>query len=320
MDTDVGRADATQPDREVWDAFVLEQRGIDWIPPSDRASKPTDMFWMWLGALTNVAYILYGAIVTAFLGVSLAQAIVIIVIGSVFSYAIMAVVGLAGPASGTGIMATSRAPYGANPNRAISVFNYGTILGYEILDIAIIVLALLALFGEAGVESSTGLKIGMIAVAFALQIPLPLYGHATVVKALKVLSVIFVAFTIVLAILVAGKVDVGSLKTSGGFAALSVTLAFVISVGGLGWANYAGDYSRYIPANASRKQVFLWQFLGAAVPSILLEILGAAIGTTFPAGDVVSGLREAVPSWFAVPYLILVVAMILAINCTGYYS
>jgi purine-cytosine permease-like protein len=217
-------------------------------------------------------------------------------------------------------MASSRAPFGANANRAISVFNYGTILGYEILDLAIITLALLAVFAEAGVEASTGLKLGMITVAFALQIPLPLYGHATVMKAMKVLSVVFVAFTIVLAILVAGKVDLGTLEASGGFAAISVALAFVVSVGGLGWANYAGDYSRYIPATASRSQVFLWTFLGAAVPSILLEVLGAAIGTTFPAGDVVSGLREALPSWFAVPYLLLVVAMLVAITSTGYYS
>ena len=33
------------------EAHGIEQRGIDFIPDSERRGKPSDLFWMWAGAL-----------------------------------------------------------------------------------------------------------------------------------------------------------------------------------------------------------------------------------------------------------------------------
>src|SRR5438034_269164 len=44
-----------------------------------------------------------------------------------------------------------------------------------------------------------------------------------------------------------------------------------------GWAPYSADYSRYLPENTPRQQVFWNTFLGIAVASLWMEILGLAV-------------------------------------------
>ena len=61
-----------------------------------------------------------------------------------------------------------------------------------------------------------------------------------------------------------------------------MALALVISAGGLGWTENGNDYSRYLPAHATRRSIVLAVALGGAIPSMLLEILGAAVATGVP--------------------------------------
>jgi purine-cytosine permease-like protein len=60
---------------------------------------------------------------------------------------------------------------------------------------------------------------------------------------------------------------------------LLVFLALVISAGGLGWTENGNDYLRYLPANADKKRIVAAVALGGAIPSVLLEVLGAAVAT-----------------------------------------
>jgi purine-cytosine permease-like protein len=83
----------------------------------------------------------------------------------------------------------------------------------------------------------------------------------------------------------------------------------------------ASDYSRYLPAEANRRQIVWAVALGGYVPSTLLSLLGAAVATAVPsATDPISGLPHAFHSWFLVPYLIFVIFQLFAINSVDLYS
>ena len=97
-------------------AFKVEQRGIELIPEDARSMRPAGLFWLWAGAVWNVEFLVYGALIMSF-GLSFGQAALAIVIGNLF-YALLGMASLQGPATGTTAFMVSRAPFGQNGNRS----------------------------------------------------------------------------------------------------------------------------------------------------------------------------------------------------------
>ena len=96
----------------------------------------------------------------------------------------------------------------------------------------------------------------------------------------------------------------------------------ITSVGGLGWTGNGNDYSRYLPRNTPARKTFWAATLGAAIPSILLELLGvfAYTITTKTVGITQLGIPQTFDSWFVVPFLIFAIFQLLAINTIDLYS
>ncbi len=103
-----------------------------------------------------------------------------------------------------------------------------TQVGYEVEGLALIVLAGLALFGKAGVGSSTGLKIALIVAAAAIQLILPLLGHRAMMKTLRALVAPFIVLFVVLTILSVHKVHLGA-GTNGTWQTMFAALAVILS-------------------------------------------------------------------------------------------
>jgi purine-cytosine permease-like protein len=137
---------------------------------------------------------------------------------------------------------------------------------------------------------------------------------------LRWLAIPFVVLFAVLAGLTAGKVNLHVPVHGASWGALTIFLALVISAGGLGWTENGNDYSRYLPQNASKGRIVLAVALGGAIPSALLEILGAAVATGVPGATSVNGLIAGFPSWFIWPYLIFAIVQLFAINTLDLYS
>lgn len=305
---------------EQYSPLTLEQRGIDLIPDSDRHGKPVRLFWLWSGGLWSVNNLLFGALLF-FFGVSFAQAIAVIVVGNLISWVLLGLASLPGPRTGTSAFVISRAPFGPNGARGVSVFNWLTLVGYEALNLAIIVLALLAILAKAGLGGSAWLKTLLIIVVCVVNLPLPLYGHAMVMAALRWLSYLFIPISVLLTILVLPKVHIGSIHTHATWVGLSSAFSFILIAGGLGYINVGSDYSRYLPKDASKVAIVSWVTLAAMIPCVLLEIVGYLVSSVVPtASDVVSGFPVALPGWFAVPYLLFVVVQLFALNTFNLYS
>ena len=236
---------------------------------------------MWAGAVWNVAFLIYGTLLVLIFGLSFAQAVVVILIGNLF-YLLTGLASLQGPRAGTTTFAISRAPFGPNGNRLPSFFNWVTQVGFEIEGIALVVFAGIALASRAGFLAGTPAKVVFLILALAVQAILPLLGHAAVLKVLKWLAIPFVILFVIMAIITTSKVNLHSVPHGAGWGSMLVALALVISVGGLGWTENGNDYSRYLPAGSNQRSIVLAVALGGAIPSVLLEILGAAVATGVP--------------------------------------
>jgi NCS1 family nucleobase:cation symporter-1 len=305
----------------IADEPVFESRGIDYIPLAERRGKPTDLAWMWAGALFNVEYVVYGALIMSF-GLRFWQAAVVIVLGNL-SYLIAGLGSLQGPRAGTAAFTINRAPFGPNGARIIAGFNWVTQVGYEVEGLALVVLAGLALFNKAGVGPSTGLKVALIIAAACVQLVLPLFGHRAMLRVLRALVIPFVILFVVLTILSIGKVHL-SAGTNGSWQDMFAALAVILSAGGYGWPMNANDFSRYLPPDASPKKIVWSVAAGGYIPSTLLSLLGAAL-FTIPAvarggGGAVTGLPLAFSAWFIWPYLVFVIFQLFAINSIDLYS
>jgi nucleobase:cation symporter-1, NCS1 family len=294
-------------------ATTIEQRGIEHIPQSERWGKPSSLFWMWAGAVWNVEFVVYGAIAVVFFGLNFAQAVVVILIGNLF-YLLTGLASLQGPEAGTTVFAISRAPFGPRGNKLPSFFNWVTQVGFEIEGIALIVFAAILLSQKAGLQPGTPAKIIFVILAVLIQAVLPLLGHAAVLKVLRLLAIPFVILFAVMAALTVSKVNLHVPAHGASWGALTIFLALVISAGGLGWTENGNDYSRYLPRNADKKRIVLAVALGGAIPSALLEILGAAVATGVPTATTVPGLLAGYAGWFLWPFAIF------AINTLDLYS
>jgi nucleobase:cation symporter-1, NCS1 family len=300
--------------------MTIERRGIEHVPHADRWGRPSGLFWMWAGAVWNVEYVFYGAIAVVFLRLSFAQAVLIAALGNL-SYVLTGLASVQGPHAGTTTFAISRAPFGPRGNKLPSFFNWITQVGFEIEGIAFIVFAAIVLAARAGFTAGAVAKVIFIVVAVAIQAVLPTLGHAAMLRALRWLAIPFVVLFAVMAVLTAGKANLHAAHHGASWGMLLVFLALVISAGGLGWTENANDYSRYLSARTPGARIVLAVALGAAIPSALLEILGAAVGTAVPAAaDSPTGLVAGFQSWFVVPFLIFAMVQLFAINTLDLYS
>src|SRR5215472_676841 len=75
---------------------TIERRGIEHVPAQDRWGRPNALFWMWAGAVWNVEYVYYGAIAVVFLGLSFAQAVIVVLHGNL-SHRMIGVASKQGP-------------------------------------------------------------------------------------------------------------------------------------------------------------------------------------------------------------------------------
>jgi nucleobase:cation symporter-1, NCS1 family len=298
---------------------AIEHRGIEHVPQDSRWGSPASLFWMWAGAVWNVSFLIDGTLLVVIFGLSFAQAVVIILVGNLL-YVLTGLASLQGPRAGTTTFAISRAPFGPNGNRLPSFFNWLTQVGFESESIALIVFAGIALASRAGFLAGTPAKVVFIILALAIQAILPLLGHAAVLKVLKWLAIPFVILFVIMAIITTSKVNLHSAPHGAGWGSLFVALALVISTGGLSWSVNGNDYSRYLPADSSQGGIVLAVALGAGIPTVLLEILGAAVATGVPKATSITTLTAAFPGWFIVPYLIVAIIQLFAINAIALYS
>ncbi|MGK8777170.1 purine-cytosine permease family protein [Burkholderia cenocepacia] len=296
----------------------IENRSIEFIPENERYGKPSRLFTIWFSANMQVTTLVVGTLGVA-AGLSVFWTIVGLILGNLIGTIFMASHSAQGPHLGIPQMIQSRAQFGvlgAGIPLFIVVVSYvlftaanGVVMRDSIKAIypmsdneAIILFGVLTLIisyigyeliHRMGAYMSALSGLIFAAAAFLVyQHPLP--PHAAAAAAAANHGYINSAFMLVVA------------------QAASWTLGF---------GPYVADYSRYLPKNISTKQTFWYSYIGNALGSTLVMILGAvlAAGIADVTKDPGTGLASLFGGWGR-PALVIIVLGVLEINVLNLYS
>jgi NCS1 family nucleobase:cation symporter-1 len=307
--------------------WSIETNGIEPIAEEERHGRPFELFWIWCAANIGILDITYGAYLVTFYGLNLTQAILVLIAGTVLSFLLVGFISLAGKLTNAPTLVISRAPFGVKGNGLPTLISYVNCLGWEILLTALAVLAAQSIMQRIGAPHGTA----MLAIAFVIiaggTIVLALLGHATIARVQQWCTYAFAALTVVFVILEAKNVNMHAVSSlhAGKFLAGVVGGATVVMAGyGLGWVNAAGDYSRYLPRKSSSAAVVGWTTLGSSVAPILLGIFGIFLAASNPniasSANPIGLFADTLPTWFAVPYLLVAVGATMAAVVLNVYS
>ena len=312
---------AQQPTREtspvvetVTPRVAVELNGINVIAEEERKGAPRQLFWPWFGANVSVLGLAYGSFVFGF-GISFWQAIVAGVVGIVVSFLLCGFVAIAGKRGSAPTLVLSRAAFGVNGNRVPAVLSWVLTVGWETVLVSLATLATDTVFTQLGWSGGTATKVVALLVVAALVVAGGVLGFDLIIRMQTVITWVTGVLTIVYIALVADEFDWSSVAAvpGGSTAAFIGALIFVMTGYGFGWVNAAADYSRYLPRRSSTGGVVGWTtFGGALAPVVLLAVglllagsdeeLSAAIGA-----DPIGALGTILPTWFLVPFIVVVV-------------
>ena len=275
---------------------AVEPGGAESIPQSERHGRPLNLLWTWTSPNFEFATVFVGVIPVIFFGETFLQSVLAIVLGTALGSVTMGFLSARGPRYGAPQMILSRIGFGYFGNWLPAGINSVVAgIGWFAVNSVSGTLALHALAG--GIP-----EVVCLLIIVLLQIVIAFVGHNLVQAfekyAFPVLMLIFLAITVV----AFSKATPGAVV--GGVGGLGGMGGFLISFGAAfgyaaGWNPYASDYTRYLPADVSRKAVGFYAGFGVFASCVLLELGGAAAATI---GFTTSGQYPgAAGGWFTNP-------------------
>jgi len=295
-------------------ASRVEQNGINVIAEDERKGAPHVLFWPWFAANVSVLAISYGSFIVGF-GVSFWQATIAAVVGIVLSFALCGVVALAGKRGSAPTMVLSRAAFGVNGNALPTFLSWVLLVGWETVLVSLASLGTATVFGELGWGGGDATKVLGFLVTAALVVTAGVLGFDVIMRLQTWITIATIVLTIGFIALTLDEVDWDKVSSapSGSTQAFIGALALVATGFGVGWANTAADYSRYLPRSASGRGVFGWTTFGGAVAPVVLTVFGILLALSSSklsdniANDPIGALTTLLPTWYLVPFIVVAV-------------
>src|SRR5918911_1273907 len=256
---------------------AVEPGGIELIPERERHGRPLDLFWTWTSPNLEFATVFVGVIPVAFFGGGFWPTVLAIVLGTGLGSLTHGILSSWGPKFGVPQLVQARGAFGFVGNMlpaGLNAFTAG--VGWFIVNSVSGAFALQSLFGW-------DFWIGYVLVVVA-QVGIAFVGynlvHAFERAVLPYLAVVFALATVV----ILSKTHFGAgfepRYSPGGGSSAAFILALFISYGyAIGWNPFASDYSRYLPSTVDRKRTGLAAGLGVFCSCVVLETVGAGVGT-----------------------------------------
>lgn len=307
-------------------AFVVEQRGIEFVPEAERTMKPRALGVFWGGSSLYPFNVFIGVLIYS-LGMPLWLAILVTVIGAAVSYAPVAIASIAGARTGMPTHITLRATFGIDGQRVNAVLGWLVGIIYEIINVTVGVYAAVAIFDELGWANSgdPGLVVALI-VVYGLCICLPLLGHATMMFVQRFFSVALGIAVLLLFVSLVDNLDLGA--RAGEPLSGKATLQVILIAIGIAWAGgysymiVALDYPRYLPTNTPSRSIF-WQVLGGSVLAAgFLGLVGTMMASQTAGGflDPVAGVKPIIPYWIYIVWILAAIGGSISNNALTLYS
>jgi purine-cytosine permease-like protein len=293
----------------------IELTGLETIAESERKGKPFTLFWPWFAANVSVLAISYGSFVLGF-GISFWQATIVAIIGITISFLFCGFISLAGRRGSAPTMVLSRAAFGVNGNRLVSIISWLLTVGWETVLTVLSVLAISTVVGElGGPKDSVVVKLVSLIVIAAIIVFAGVYGFTLIIRLQVVITIVTGVATVIYLILVAPKINLDAVMAipAAGPGPVIGGLVLLMTGFGLGWVNAAADYSRYLPRTSRAGGVVGWTTFGGAIAPVVLVIFGVLIAGSSKslnaaiAGDPIGALTTLLPVWFLIPFAIVAI-------------
>ncbi|MFF3467153.1 purine-cytosine permease family protein [Streptomyces sp. NPDC001984] len=319
MNTPIGTASP-----QAVDAAESVEHQLLPVPDEARTSTVAHQFWIWAGAnLAPINWVL-GALGIG-LGLSLADTILVLVLGNAIGMAVFGFFVLMGQRTGVSQMVLSRAAFGRRGAYLPAAIQGLIAVGWCAINTWIILDLVVALCAKLGFSGGTGLKIVVALVVMAAQVVIAAFGFRMIAAFERWTVPVTLVVVLAMSVIAWTKTGVhwnwaGSHLTGSARLSAMSTVMTAIGVGwGVTWFAYASDYSRFVPRTTSSKKLFWASVLGQFIPVVWLGVLGATLATvsqkTDP-GELVVGAFGAL----AVPLILLVLHGPVATNILNMYS
>ncbi|GAB6902209.1 purine-cytosine permease family protein [Kineosporia succinea] len=308
----------------------VEQRGIEPVPAGERNGRPSALFWVWFAANISILGLPLGATLLV-QGLAFWQALIVAVIGSAGSFAVVGIISVAGRRGGAPGLTLSRAVFGVRGNIGPTAVSLLSRLGWETVNTTTAAFVLLSVFAIVSGRDITAkefpvLTIIAIGVFEAATVLISGLGHAAIVAVQRWATWIFGALNIFVAVFLVIRVDwdrVGQIP-AGPVSAIIIGIGTIAAGTGIGWASAGADIARYSRPGTRASTLIGISAVGAGIPLVLLIGLGSLLAAGDPqlasAGDPVAAIRDLLPSWMAIPYLIAAFGGLLLSNHLSVYS
>jgi nucleobase:cation symporter-1, NCS1 family len=309
----------------------IEQRGIEPVPAAERTGQAGALFWVWFAANISILGLPLGATLVAFQHLNIWQALLVAVIGAAGSFAVVGVISIAGRRGGAPGLTLSRAVFGVRGNIGPTFVSLLSRLGWETVNTTTAAFVLLSLFTilfgtDGDAKHNPVLTIVAILVFVVATVLISGLGHAFIVAVQRWATWVFGALNVFVAVFLVVRVDwhvVGS-APAGPFAAMAIGIGTIAAGTGIGWATAGADIARYSKTSVRAGKLVGASAAGAGIPLVVLVGLGALVSAGDPtlaqAGDPVAAIRDLLPGWMAVPYLIAAFGGLLLSNHLSVYS
>ncbi|MCF6389590.1 cytosine permease [Mycobacterium sp. MBM] len=305
--------DGTYRDRLV----AVEPGGNEFISEADRHGRPSQLLWTWASPNLEFATIFLGVLSVSYFGMTFWQAAAGIIVGAGLGALAHFFLSARGPQLGVPQMVIGRLPFGFKGNAVPSVLMAITAgVGWFATNSVSGAFALSTLFGIAPLLA--------LVLVVAVQTALAFFGHNLVQAferwAFPVLAVIFAIASVV----IMTKADLDAPAVEGGVGGAG---GFLLTVGAVfgyvaGWAPYAADFSRYLPATVSPARTGLFAATGLFSACTILAIVGAASVTIVTAAtdNPTDAFTSSLPGWLAAATLLAIAIGAVAANAINVYS
>ncbi len=304
----------------------VETNGINVLGEDQCSGTARDLFWVWFAANVGVLDVIIGGIVYTF-RLSLFEMVVVVVGGTVASFALVGVLSVAGLLGRAPMMTLSRRVFGLRGNLVPGFVSWVSLAGWETLAVITGTLAVMGVLQMVAHLGGVASGLVSLAVVGGMSVAFGLLGQATLVVVQRWGSWILGGLTCLVAgelVRGAGWHQVATARGGSFLGAVLPAMSIVVASTGLSWSNAAADYSRYTTAVAGRRRVFLAGVAGASVPMVLLLFAGVLAGSRdaslASSPNPVDAIRHALPGWMAVPYLLTAAAGMVVQADLGLYS
>jgi NCS1 family nucleobase:cation symporter-1 len=256
-------------------------------------------------------------------GLSLEEALAAILIGNLLGCPVVGLASIMGPRTGTTGIITSRTSFGQVGALLPTFVSTVSAVGWFSINSVVATESLVQAVRLVGAPPWIAIDVAAMLAVLAAEILIAVYGHATIIAAERYVSVVLLSLFLGFAALLVPRIDwsAPTVAAHGTPAAWLLAAGLIFSYP-LSWANFASDYSRYLPAPSSWRRVAFAAAAGQFVALVLVESIGVlfALAVRGALADPIADLPKVLPAWYLGPFLLATILGSIATNVPNGYT